>query len=200
MNSKQYSWETIEEIQNSSADAIIQWADDNDISEYGLLNATEFAQERYAGIPRDKKSLLSMTHLQLDNYPDTCVDFPEEFKYLRNITHLTLMFSEGMRTDLQKGFCHFPNLTHLTFDFIYFQELTQEIYELKKLTHIEIKNGVLEKLSPDIVKLENLTHLNLQNNYGVSVPKEIMKLKKLDTLMLKGTKYKIFGSIESNQT
>jgi len=68
---------------------LLKWADKNHIPELKLIEVESFPQYNYyIGLPRDKKSLLSLTHLNLSS--NNITKLPPEIGELVNLEELNL--------------------------------------------------------------------------------------------------------------
>jgi hypothetical protein len=111
------------------------------------------------GIPRNKDTLLQITHLNLSNFKIS--NIPDEFWKLTQITHINF---HGCEIKDIKSF--------------------QKIDSLKQLVYLDLSSNYLSHIPTDLSKLSNLKHLNLSQNNIKELPNNLEKFISLISLDL----------------
>jgi len=154
-------------------DAIIQWAEDNDIPEL---------DENNMGIPRDKEKLYNSEEINLLHYD--AKNLPKEIKYLRNLDTLDMSFSnlESIPDEIGNLF----NLEDLSLgvgkDNL---DLPDSIKKLKKLKYVSLSGNFSNKSIYLLLDLP-ITYLRITYNDNLlNLPEDFfLKLKDLNYLEL----------------
>ena len=202
-------------ITDKEIQKIFDWADENDIkghekqprnSKWGIDVPID-KQVIRRGIPRNKKELLEITHLNLSK--SKLDNLSAELFNLTNLISIDL--SDNYLSDLPMEIATLKKLYKLNLHNCSFEELPKEVVYLTNLTHLylssckklkklpreieNLKNLIildlgycenLEYLPKEIGKLSNLIELNLASSGLSELPKEIGNLINLEKLNLYG--------------
>jgi len=167
------------------------WADKNNIPDYGLYPDYYAADEIYMyGIPRKKNDLIRLTELSLrpECFPGFVhgkkykINLPKEIKNLINLTELALETYDKIKLPKEIGeLINLKLLILMSFDFL---ELPKEIGNLINLNCLDLDCYKNLDVPKEIAKLKNLKELYLRSDGLLTIPKEIGNLMNLDNLKL----------------
>ncbi len=184
---------TDEEIQK-----IFDWADKNKIvgkrwknQKWGINLLDDEINSVKRGIPRDKDTLLKITHLNLSKFKLS--DIPSELYKLIKLKDLDISNNEILV--LSKDIGNLENLEYLdvSSNLIWHEDsnyssfsIPEEIKKFKKLRYLNLFDIKLKTLPKEIWELQSLEVLNLGfHDSSIIIPKEIGNLINLIHLELK---------------
>lgn len=150
--------ESNDDNQNELLLSVIQWAEENRISEYT--------------VPRDVEKLKNLTTLKLGNNAKSISHLPEAIGCLTNLTEI---FIGGYHS----SYCGDVRITNNEIS-----HLPDSIGLLKNLTKLEIEKCSLSTLPESIGQLSNLRELSLYLNEITTLPESIGNLSNLEKLRL----------------
>jgi Leucine-rich repeat (LRR) protein len=158
-------------IDDSSIERLWQWADKNNIPDLHWNKSIG----RYWGFPRDRKKLLKLNSLNLEDCNIT--ELPQEIGNLTNLVKFRLSYNQ--LTSLPQEISNLNNLTEFNLSKNKLTNLPKEILNLSKLTKLWLSSNHLINLPNKIDSLNNLTEFYLYGNQLTSLPKEICNLTNL---------------------
>jgi Leucine-rich repeat (LRR) protein len=184
---------TDEEVQR-----IFDWADKNKVvgkswkkQKWGINLVDDEINSVKKGIPRDRDTLLKITHLNLSK--SKLLDIPSELYKLIKLQDLDI--SNNKITTLSKDIGNLKNLEYLDLsnNSVWSEEkgysslsIPIEIKKFKKLRYLNLSDVKLKTLPKEIWELQSLEVLNLGfHDSSISIPKEIGNLINLIHLELK---------------
>ena len=183
-------------ITDKEMQKILDWADENKIvgnrwknQKWGINLSPDEISLVKRGIPRDKETLLKITHLDLSKSKilNIC---PELYK-LTKLIYLDI--SDNNLTTLSKDIDKFENLEYLDLSHNgfcdeennYFFSIPMEIQSLKKLKYLNLSNVELKIIPPEIWNLKGLEYLYLGSWYNkIIIPNKIGELSNLKKIIL----------------
>lgn len=159
--------------------ALISWANKNDLPELKIEDHMMIAGGYHEGFPRDKKTLINLHTLNLQNCKLT--ELPREIGNLKKLKKLWLDGND-LRF-LPDEVCSLSLLEELYVPNNNVEKLPENIGKLINLIEINFRNNDLKRLPFSMVLLENLRKIDLRKQKNI----DTISSPKIDSLICSNT-------------